>query len=533
MSVPPDRHLLGSYTDADGRAETYTYSLNDFRDAYTVRAQSAGPLSRRDRKTFEELTYWMMFTEEMKEVDPDTYATVLDLHLEKLMLEILARDDFYDEHWKISTSIVRGLVRMINWVHSHPSPGRREKAAAARVVASVEKVGETMWKNRARLPFSFTFYRDIIDEEDPVVSLVLLFMHLCDRAEPAVIPDIVLKLVLHVWLTVPYRLNMFDTAFEYHTRLVQSSGPLNFSTPEYVREAIIDGVGADAFMLRLLEDLKRPEISDRYAAALFEALRVMGMTALLRPYFIKHKCVDAVAQAIERRCIPENGDKFRAIMYQNALVLMHLCSVDLSLDRALRKPDVPVPGGYIIDVLTRGVNMAPNSYFEPQLRRSLRASIHVFAESADDVAFGKDKRAHARTFLSDMKARAKEIWWPSLARLQVAHYIAQGNARSITNGATGSGESSKQFAGLLKQWEAFGVSCGLDAEKERRRNRREGRTFCSWAACRWSTVKPPDGITLKLCQGCGEAQYCGRDCQKIDWSKGRHKERCGNRIKGA
>ena len=176
--------------------------------------------------------------------------------------------------------------------------------------------------------------------------------------------------------------------------------------------------------------------------------------------------------------------------------------------------------------------MSPNPYFEPSqsfssvlavciiayyysaLRSSLRASIRVFAQRAQDTVSGADKRTHARTFLSEMKTRAREIYWPSLSRLQAAHYMAQGNTRSLANTPTGSAEGGRRLAGLLKEWEAFGTSCGLDAEKERRRHRREGRTFCSWPACKWSTVKPPDGVTLKLCQGCGEAQYCGRECQK-------------------
>ena len=68
-----------------------------------------------------------------------------------------------------------------------------------------------------------------------------------------------------------------------------------------------------------------------------------------------------------------------------------------------------------------------------------------------------------------MKTSAREIWWPSLARLQAAHYIAQGNTKSIANVPTGSGEGGKRLAGLLKQLEAFGASCGLDAEKEQGR----------------------------------------------------------------
>lgn len=105
MSIPANRSLFGSYTDVDGLVETYTYSLNDFRDAYSTRAKSAGPLSLRDRRAFEELTLWMMFTPEMKDVDPATYTTVLDLHLDKIMLDVLARDDFYVEHWVRSYSL--------------------------------------------------------------------------------------------------------------------------------------------------------------------------------------------------------------------------------------------------------------------------------------------------------------------------------------------------------------------------------------------------------------------------------------------
>lgn len=77
----------------------------------------------------------------------------------------------------IASSVVRGLVRMLNFVHGHPQPGRREKASVARIVKSLENVGDTMWKHRSRLPYSFQYYRDVIDEEDPVVSLVLLFTH--------------------------------------------------------------------------------------------------------------------------------------------------------------------------------------------------------------------------------------------------------------------------------------------------------------------------------------------------------------------
>ena len=145
-----------------------------------------------------------------------------------------------------------------------------------------------------------------------------------------------------------------------------------------------------------------------------------------------------------------------------------------------------------------------------------------------------DRKPLAREFLAGLRARARQEWWPCLTRLQVAHYRAK---------------KSKLHAMLLERWTEFGSALDLEEERERKRHRKEQRVFCSWPSCEFNTKEPPSKVLL--CQGCGEVQYCGKDCQRMyvflirlcptvvlilslrrDWNRGGHKQKCGTRIKG-
>ncbi|KZV61783.1 hypothetical protein PENSPDRAFT_658652 [Peniophora sp. CONT] len=503
MPISSAQPLRCSFLEHEtGRRYPLTFSFDQFTQVY--RARVNGPLNGPQEELFRQLAGWLIFTPELSSYDPDTYACVLDLHLEEVMLDIVSRDDFYEENDMVSAAIVRGLNRTMIWTYTHEKESPREVAAVQRVVSRVEGVCEAMWRNRQRLPYTWPYRTDNADEEEPVAALCILLMHMCNRTKPLYVPDILLKMLLHVWLAVPYRPNTLDNAFEYQTQVVFSKSANDSDI--YIRETIVDGIGADVFILRIIEDLKRENTSDRYFAALLEALRVLGLSQPLLPYFAKYECLDAVASTLQTRCVP-GGDQQRAVLYDHALALIHATMV---------LPTLRVHGTCVVDIFARGIDIVAAGVppLEHDLRRALRASI---LGSTEHIASGTRKGVS----IPEMKNRAKEMWWPSFTRLQAAHYIAQGNGES------------KKYAGLLRQWESFGNACGLDTEKERKRHRREGRAFCTWAVCQWSTVKPPDGVTLKACQGCGEAQYCGRECQKSDWGKGGHKERCGKRIKGA
>lgn len=129
-------------------------------------------------------------------------------------------------------------------------------------------------------------------------------------------------MLLHVWLTVPYRPNTLDNAFEYHTQLVAGSDT-SLDTDQYILDAIVGpgGIGADAFMAHLLDDLQRDGISDRYFAALLEALRMIALRSPLLPYFVKHRCLTVAEDKIKERCVP-GGDQRRLVVYEHALALV-------------------------------------------------------------------------------------------------------------------------------------------------------------------------------------------------------------------
>ncbi|KZV61526.1 hypothetical protein PENSPDRAFT_293048 [Peniophora sp. CONT] len=118
----------------------------------------------------------------------------------------------------------------------------------------------------------------------------------------------------------------------------------------------------------------------------------------------------------------------------------------------------------------------------------------------------------AQPFCEDMKARACIVWWPSMSRLQrMIHRLGS--------------DATPLLRRLEEEWTAFGKALGLDATTERTRHEKEALSRCAWRGCQYHREKPDD-VTLLTCKGCGEVRYCGRDCQKSDWSKGGHKTRC-------
>ena len=72
---------------------------------------------------------------------------------------------------------MRGLNRAMDWVHRHENKTERETQSAQRIFNRVESISAALWRNRERLPYSWPDTAGVVDEEDPIVSLVLLLMH--------------------------------------------------------------------------------------------------------------------------------------------------------------------------------------------------------------------------------------------------------------------------------------------------------------------------------------------------------------------
>ncbi|VDB94203.1 unnamed protein product [Peniophora sp. CBMAI 1063] len=54
--------------------------------------------------------------------------------------------------------------------------------------------------------------------------------------------------------------------------------------------------------------------------------------------------------------------------------------------------------------------------------------------------------------------------------------------------------------------------------------------YCSWRGCA-HFYREPTERALSTCRGCGQVWYCGKECQRLDWRQGGHREAC-RRLNG-
>ncbi|KZV73037.1 hypothetical protein PENSPDRAFT_324621 [Peniophora sp. CONT] len=155
---------------------------------------------------------------------------------------------------------------------------------------------------------------------------------------------------------------------------------------------------------------------------------------------------------------------------------------------------------------------APLSDPMKQFEITLMLTIRLYCHNVGKWSRGNHPE-HTPQDVEDMKVAARVDWWPSLRALQTVKYRAMRTPQR------------KYYDRVLSAWTELGRVLGLDAEKERKRHEHEAAQRCTWFACPDHRSTPSMG-TLKACKGCGEVRYCGRECQRRDWNKGGHKEKC-------
>ncbi|VDB87105.1 unnamed protein product [Peniophora sp. CBMAI 1063] len=170
-----------------------------------------------------------------------------------------------------------------------------------------------------------------------------------------------------------------------------------------------------------------------------------------------------------------------------------------------------------IDLLVAGVELAAggcSSYVS-------RGDLHVVLVEITGMVMRQierdtiECRGQLPEYVASLRLRAASPsgWYPSLQRLTVA---APKIEEKELNGYA-------PVSDVIECWAKFGAFIGLDAAEERKRYERGKQDHCNWHKCR----KPSDGaLDLRKCAGCGEARYCSRECQRLDWKEGGHKKLC-------
>ena len=130
-------------------------------------------------------------------------------------------------------------------------------------------------------------------------------------------------------------------------------------------------------------------------------------------------------------------------------------------------------------------------------------------------------RSGKNTLRKVMRHSLRQEWYATL-------HVLRTERRDSTHWK---GAHKRRIDELERAWFTLGAAVSLDEEAERKDYEREAKKaakFCSWRACQYHAESPSS--PLMTCKGCGQTKYCSRECQKLDWKEGRHKQRCGNRL---
>ncbi|KZV63748.1 hypothetical protein PENSPDRAFT_200132 [Peniophora sp. CONT] len=247
-----------------------------------------------------------------------------------------------------------------------------------------------------------------------------------------------------------------------------------------------------------------------------DAMMVLGVMSQLldhpisRPLLQKYEVLHSVADMIQRHS-RKGGYKIgeRWSEWQPALAFLTYATEDLH--EAVSKGDtteITVRGEDVVSMLARGTDMlaegkGQGSFFLVQnllKEYSLLLTQWSLRELAPELVSGL------------IRGMRKE-WVPTLKILRATRILDK--------------SGNRDWNGLVDAWTALGRNLGLEERKEVQRL--DGRKHCSWRDCKYNVE---EASRLSTCQGCGETRYCSRECQKSDWSAGKHKLLCGKRVKG-
>ncbi|VDB99135.1 unnamed protein product [Peniophora sp. CBMAI 1063] len=417
--------------------------------------------------------------------------------IDEAMHDILLRDDFLAEPRLEMAFLMANLSILVTVVCANRDVNPASKATLQRIRRRAPTVVQHLWNQRDRLNLCLS-----ADITSYVLSKFQLYLWVyAPSQEDEGTTNLLLQLHCH------HALQCFKA--ETEDDLVLHGA--------YLRDAIFDATGPDDYLIRLNKELQRPRISRDRLGTCMASVHYLKFLPDLLPYLQKHNLTDSVVRIMEEYWLV--GDPLhRLITYGHVAGFIRGIGIGffISLANGI-PPRLNVRGQHVFVFLRRGVLLAIE-----ECAHSAEVPILDLCDNIRDfctLCRPAWKKAVTQQYLTELHASALEHWWPCLAKLQAGCYRHK---------------DSQAHLALLACWEEAGDALGLSEKEERKRFRREGRVFCFWPECEFNTVRPTS--KLSACRGCGEVQYCGKDCQKKDWSchdtaKVREK-RCASQSEG-
>ncbi|KZV74938.1 hypothetical protein PENSPDRAFT_749031 [Peniophora sp. CONT] len=460
--------------------------------------------------------------------DDKDLLPAVDAGIIEFCVDTILNDRYFLEHKRVQHPHLWCLAALA---------GRSEQESSQRVAKRLLKIApslfECIWRHRSRLQLEESGIF-----KDPLAGLVSFYLKVYQSVTNTIAPlnSYLFHVQLFLWLAsreenVGPALNL---SYDFMSRFLcvatgsaKQTGSMPTSLDRelcntFIRECIIEGVGIDRFLSCYEEQLSRLASGE-----LLPSEHTLSV-GYLNPLFNSKLLLPALANRRDiLRCGIEALKTMMKAGAENAIVSAWTWCMgaygDITKyirDGYSNTSGIPVPHlvsmqPEAVDLFACSVRLAASSQGSGRFILDAPALACLNRELADWFYIHCDKfpRGHPLALNASTVAGLRKVarlqWWPSLRQLQTVCQTPRVNAG---------------LSRLLTLWSNFGRVLGLDAEKERIRHEREARLHCSWVDCQYHLENVP--ATLLTCKGCGDARYCGRDCQKLDWKHGGHKQAC-------
>ncbi|KZV62353.1 hypothetical protein PENSPDRAFT_658201 [Peniophora sp. CONT] len=458
-------------------------------------------------------------------VEEDGWRKFIGADVTNICLDIITRAGFWQRDAILRYALLDSTSTIVQYATRCNDPD-----TTSVLLSRATALWRSVWENRSRGSFSSLRTQQDIAANSPeeIVRLLsaygsLYYTHHCKDPPP----DTYMPHVgLHAWM-------VYGDSSPVNVIALSVSCLLTLGhkcTNDLYREVIMSpsGVSAEAAVLRINREFARIKVPGTLITFTSIYMSIVHFPDIL-PAIGRHSLVREASAAMNRihhgpGTVQEKTSCFSVVM---AFLDSYASSARDQLASASLPPQsVGLRGEDVLDIFANGVGLLAekggtgfndtDALLCVTLSRFMNDWSRFYVERQALEEAQERRPRHERVFRESMRSRARAVWWPSLRGAQNTKYL---------NGH----KNIPQMARLTDTWASFGRALGLDASKEQARHEKATLGRCAWRDCQYHK-KAADTVLLS-CKGCGEVRYCGRVCQKHDWSKGGHKARCGRRLK--
>ncbi|VDB92124.1 unnamed protein product [Peniophora sp. CBMAI 1063] len=432
--------------------------------------------------------------------------------LANVCLDIIMRADFWQSHWYFCMPILRSTAMVVQLTRKYKDP-----KVVQVLNGRAKALWRSVWERKTQWKSLLTHADRQENHQEPLVQLLSGYGNLyIDQGQLPYLNTYMPHVGLHAWLQYGDDGPVLEPIRNAVMGLMAVDQE---ACRKFFRDEGISGAVAEKVVSKIKQEFVRSDSAQEFvhlSPFLFTFTNCRELFPFYEPYSLIHE----VSTLLDRLCAGVGTREEKLTSANTALTYISEYSAtaqDVLSGKSTGR--LGIDGGDLVHIFATGVLLLASDG-GGRVENNIDADV---CEKLENLIGGwtirdmEEASALLRSFQNDVTSCARSEWWPSLQRLQ------------ITIRRAGPNVNASRLKRLAKSWVAFGTALGLIIDQERTRHREAMRSRCSWVECKYHRENIGD-VVLSTCKGCGEVKYCGRECQRNDWSKGGHKAYC-KRIK--